>query len=236
MRSGISTRMILDVHQSLYIGCVLAARERVQELLQGFVGAAKAAGASDEFIAALLMRRGWPSEEIYGALEEYWVGAAGVALPVRESAGQSDRDAFLYLLCFSTWATALGSLLFHLIDNSWIALLTTAVTMLGDFIWFVAYFLTGDLMVRFVLKFAAVFVIARAIFSYYPGALRWTGAGDLARERSRHVWYGFGALACVAITLAGAGTPSGQRRIEAAKRCVADLQQIARGVFLCGRS
>ena len=270
------------------------------ESLQTFVAAAKVKGASDEFIADLLKRRGWSSEEVYGALEEYWVGLTGVALPVREGAGESARDAFLYLLAFSTlatWATALGSLLFQLIDYwfpdsvirfganlrstitwqlasvavafpiyllvarvilketageperlksgvrrwlTWIALLITAGAIIGDLITFVDSFLTGDLSVRFVLKSTVVFVIAGAIFSYYLGALRWTGVGDLARERSRHIWYGSGAVACVAtaivVGLAVAGTPTGQRRIEADKRRVADLQQIARGITLWRRS
>jgi len=299
--SGARTQVILDPRQSLYSGLDLAARERVQESLQRFVGAAKGAGASDEFIAALLTRRGWPSEEVYGALEEYWVAATGVVLPVREGAGESARDAFLYLLSFvtlATWATALGSLLFHLIDHwfpdslvhnietnlrsaitwqiasiavafpiylltarvifretadrperlksgvrrwlTWIALLITAATMMCDLIWFVDYFLTGDLTVRFALKSAAVFVIAGAIFAYYLSALRWTGEGDLTRERSRQVWYGSGALACVAVAivvgLAVAGTPSSQRRKEADRKRIADLQQIARGISLWRRS
>jgi hypothetical protein len=278
----------------------LAGREKVQESLQRFVAAAKGGGASDEFIAVLLKRRGWSSEEVYGALEDYWVGATGVALPAREGAGESARDAFLYLLAFSTlatWAMALGSLLFQLIDHwfpdsvtrfaanlrstitwqlasvavafpiyllvarlifretageperlksgvrrwlTWIALLITAGAMIGDLITFVDSFLTGDLTVRFVLKSLVVFVIAGAIFTYYLGALRWTGVGDLAQERARHVWYGSGALACVAtavvVGLAVAGTPSGQRRIEADKRRVADLQQIARGVAVWRRT
>lgn len=269
----------------------------VQESLRRFVAAAKGAGASDELIVALLVRRGWSSEEAYGALEAYWVETTGIPLPIREGTGESARDAFLYLLAFSTlatWATALGSLLFQLIDyrfpNSvasgfganlrsaltwqiasiavafpiyllvarvifretageperlksgvrrwltWIALLITAGAIIGDLITFVNSFLTGDLTVRFVLKSVVVFVIAGAIFSYYLRALRWTGAGDLARERSRQVWYGAGALACVAVAvatgLAVAGTPSGQRRIETDRRRVADLQQIARGIFL----
>jgi hypothetical protein len=280
---------------------VLAKFEKVQESLQGFVDAAKGAGASDEFIAALLTRRGWPAEEVYGALEKYWVAATGIALPVRVGAGESARDAFLYLLGFSTlatWATALGSLLFSLIDHwfpnpvssapgvsfrsavtwqlasiavgfpiymlvarlifretageperlrsgvrrwlTWIALLITAGTLMCDLIWFVDYFLTGDLTVRFVLKSTTVFVIAGAIFAYYLRALRWTGAGDLAQERSRQVWYGSGALACVAIALvvglAVVGMPSRQRRIEADKRRVEDLQHIARGIALWRRS
>jgi hypothetical protein len=123
---------------------------------------------------------------------------------------------------------------------TWIALLITAATMMCDLIWFVDYFLTDDLTVRFVLKSAAVFVIAGAIFAYYLGALRWTGGGDPGREQGRHIRYGSGALACVAMAivtgLAVAGTPSGQRRIEADKRCVADLQQVARGVALWRQS
>lgn len=90
--------------------------------LQSFIDASKSKGASDEFLAALLMRRGWPADDVYAALGSYWEAATGLAVPQRGAAGESARDAFLYLLSFSTlatWATALGSILFELI-NRWL--------------------------------------------------------------------------------------------------------------------
>ncbi len=88
--------------------------------LQSFVDAAKQRGAGDEFLASLLTNRGWPSRDVYGSLGDWWERATGVAVPARRSAAESARDAFLYLLAFSTlttWACALGSLCFHLIDR-----------------------------------------------------------------------------------------------------------------------
>jgi membrane protein YqaA with SNARE-associated domain len=90
--------------------------------LQTFIEASKAKGASDEFLAALLTRRGWPADDVYAALGSYWESATGLAVPARGSTGESARDAFLYLLSFSTlatWAMALGSILFQLI-NRWL--------------------------------------------------------------------------------------------------------------------
>lgn len=87
-----------------------------------FISAGKAKGASDEFLAALLTRRGWPGDDIYAALGKYWETATGLAIPERSGSGESAKDAFLYLLSFSTlatWSGALGSMLFQFIDN-WI--------------------------------------------------------------------------------------------------------------------
>jgi len=87
--------------------------------LLDFIGAGKAKGASDEFLAALLTRRGWPGDDVYAALGTYWEAATGLAIPERSGSGESAKDAFLYLLSFSTlatWSSALGSMLFQFID------------------------------------------------------------------------------------------------------------------------
>lgn len=84
-----------------------------------FITAAIGKGASDEFLATFLTRRGWPAEDVYTAIGNYWAVATGVTVPVRRGAGESSRDAFLYLLSFATlatWTTALGSMMFHFID------------------------------------------------------------------------------------------------------------------------
>ena len=85
-----------------------------------FIEASKAKGASDEFLASFLVRRGWPEDDVYAALGNYWERATGVAVPERSFRGESSRDAFLYLLAFSTlatWSSAFGSLLFRLIER-----------------------------------------------------------------------------------------------------------------------
>jgi hypothetical protein len=87
--------------------------------LVDYIAAAKAHDASDEFLAAMLERNGWPRREIYGAFGAYYSQATGMATPRRGSGfADSARDAFLFLLSFGTlgvWTIGLGSLLFTLI-------------------------------------------------------------------------------------------------------------------------
>jgi len=87
--------------------------------LQPFIDAAKDRGASDDFLASALTSRGWPARDVYSALVDWWERSLGLTLPARRSAAENARDAFLYLLGFSmlaTWASALGSLWFRLIE------------------------------------------------------------------------------------------------------------------------
>lgn len=256
--------------------------------LRQFVEAAKARGAADEFLAELLTRRGWPADDVYAALGRWWEQATGLSVPERGSAGESSRDAFFYLLAFSTlatWATALGSMLFQFIDHwfpdavstpvsnlrtdvtwqmasiavafpiflvvmriivrdarehperlqsgvrkwlTYIALLVTAGTMIGDLIWFLDYFLMGELTMRFVLKSLTVMAICAAIFGYYLGSLR-SGTSSAAQTNAKA--FAFGAsLAVVAAFCVGfgvAGTPSAQRHLQADVRRTEDLRNIA---------
>jgi hypothetical protein len=88
--------------------------------LQPFIDAAKQRGAGDEFLASLLTRRGWPATDVYSALGDWWQRTTGVTVPARRSTVENSRDAFLYLLAFATlatWASALGSLWFRLIEH-----------------------------------------------------------------------------------------------------------------------
>jgi len=88
--------------------------------LQPFIDAAKERGATDEFLASALTSRGWPVRDVYAALTDWWERTTGLALPERRSSAENSRDAFLYLLAFSmlaTWAGALGSLWFRLIEH-----------------------------------------------------------------------------------------------------------------------
>lgn len=88
--------------------------------LIGFIDASKSKGASDEFLASFLSRRGWPQDDVYAALGNYWERVTGLSVPERSGGGESSRDAFLYLLSFSTlatWTTALGSMLFRFIEH-----------------------------------------------------------------------------------------------------------------------
>ncbi|MDZ7638441.1 MAG: DUF5671 domain-containing protein [Bryobacterales bacterium] len=87
--------------------------------LVAFIGATKRQGASDEFLASMLIRRGWNADDVYSALGDYWALLVGVPVPRRRSSAESARDAFFYLLSFVTlaiWATALGAVLFQVTD------------------------------------------------------------------------------------------------------------------------
>src|SRR5471032_89954 len=265
--------------------------------LLDFINAGKTKGASDEFLAALLLRRGWPADDVYAALGQYWENATGLVIPERSAAGESAKDAFLYLLSFSTlaaWTGAFGSMLFQFIDYSvpdavsphtvyslrstvtwqmasiavafpiyllvmklifgeaanhperlqsgarkwltYIALLGTAGAVICDLIWFLDYFLTGELTLRFVLKAATVMLICGSIFAYYLGSLRWNRSTDVSREKRRNLAFGAAATAVVIVAfcvgLGVAGTPSVQRRIEGDRKREQDLRNIAIAVNL----
>nr|MDQ2901708.1 hypothetical protein [Acidobacteriota bacterium] len=59
--------------------------------LREFIQASKSKGASDEFLVALLGRRGWPADDVYTALGEYWAAATGIAVPERGRSNESSR-------------------------------------------------------------------------------------------------------------------------------------------------
>jgi hypothetical protein len=59
---------------------------------------------------------------------------------------------------------------------TYIALLITAGTMIGDLVVFLTTFLEGELTARFVLKALVVIAIAGSVFWYYLGSLRDRGA------------------------------------------------------------
>lgn len=87
-----------------------------------FIAAAKEKGASDEAIVEMLESTGWPRTEIWKSLTSYYESLTGVAAPVGRKSTTPAKDAFLYLLAFSTlatWTIALGSICFILIDD-WI--------------------------------------------------------------------------------------------------------------------
>jgi Domain of unknown function (DUF5671) len=90
------------------------------QLLQ-FIEAARAKGASDEILVGMLKSEGWPEDSIYQTLSAHYQKLTGLRVPTSRRSGEA-KDAFLYLLAFSTlaiWTIALGSLMFTLIDK-WI--------------------------------------------------------------------------------------------------------------------
>jgi hypothetical protein len=89
--------------------------------LHEFLDAAKRQGTTDESLVGLLRGRGWSEEDAYRALADHYEGQSGLQVPVYQPSG-SAKDAFLYLLSFSTlgiWTFGAGSAMFTLIDR-WI--------------------------------------------------------------------------------------------------------------------
>ncbi len=117
---------------------------------------------------------------------------------------------------------------------TYLALLVTAGTVLGDLIGITGYFLLGELSTRFMLKSLIVLIICGAIFMYYmnsvPGGVkRWKRFG-----RAQQRWFAWGSMAAVTGTfvagMAVAGKPADQRRLHADQQRVEDLRQIAHSV------
>ena len=87
--------------------------------LTEFLGAAKAQGVTDETLVGALRGRGWSEEDVYRALADHYERQSGLTIPVYQRSG-SAKDAFLYLLSFSTlatWTIGAGSVMFTLIDR-----------------------------------------------------------------------------------------------------------------------
>ena len=62
---------------------------------------------------------GWPEEDVYRVLAEHFESRSGLQVPAFKRSG-SAKDAFLYLLSFSTlatWTIGLGSAMLTLIER-----------------------------------------------------------------------------------------------------------------------
>lgn len=97
----------------------MPADARIAEVIEK----ALAAGIPHESLVGVLTARGWPEKEVYDALADHYQRLTGVEIPRRSGAGASAKDAFFYLLIFSTlatWTIGLGTLAFTLIDR-WLA-------------------------------------------------------------------------------------------------------------------
>lgn len=91
--------------------------------IHDFIQKAKTSGASEEILVGILTARGWPEKDVYEALGAHYEQQTGIQIPVRATGATAAKDAFFYLLAFSTlatWTIGLGSLSFSLIDQ-WLA-------------------------------------------------------------------------------------------------------------------
>src|SRR5512143_153589 len=86
--------------------------------IAGFVREALARGVSRDDIARALQKGGWDQKEIVTALDAFVESDLPLPVP-RKRVSSSPKEAFLFLMLFSTLYTAafqLGSILFNLID------------------------------------------------------------------------------------------------------------------------
>lgn len=162
--------------------------------LRAFIDAAVAKGASDRFVADLLKSSGWSEREIFAAFRQHYERATGVSLPSRRESGEGARDAFFYLIIFSTlatWTIAVGSLLFSLIDR-WFP---DPVSMRGD------YYPYNRLNLSFQI---ACILVAFPVFVFVTKRVN-RGVADEPRNRHSPVrkWLTYLALAIGAGVLIG---------------------------------
>lgn len=88
-----------------------------------FIEKALGVGISQESLVGVLTSQGWPEKEVYDALADHYRQLTGIDVPRRAGAGASAKEAFFYLLIFSTlatWTIGFGCLAFALIDR-WLA-------------------------------------------------------------------------------------------------------------------
>jgi hypothetical protein len=127
-------------------------------LLQ-FLEAAKRQGASDETLVGLLRGRGWSEEDAYRALADHYETSSGLQVPAYRRSG-SAKDAFLYLLSFSTlaiWTYGVGSILFTLIER-WIKDPLAPVYYYGN-----GYYQIADSLAAVIVAFPVYFFVMRYI-------------------------------------------------------------------------
>jgi len=88
-----------------------------------FIERALDADIPQQSLLGVLVANGWPEKEVYAALAEHYRRRTGIEIPRRVAGGTSAKEAFFYLLIFSslaTWTIGLGCLAFSLIDR-WLA-------------------------------------------------------------------------------------------------------------------
>jgi hypothetical protein len=110
---------------------------------------------------------------------------------------------------------------------TYIALVITASTVIGDVVTFLAYFLRGDLDARFVLKVVTVLVIAGGVFAYYLDSLRRDGVSAV-----RNRWFAMAALDLAGfgmiVGFAQIGSPALRQSASQDARRLFDLSSVAR--------
>jgi hypothetical protein len=109
---------------------------------------------------------------------------------------------------------------------TYVALVITAVILIGDAVAFIAQFLQGELTARFVLKSFVLIVLAGGIFMYYLGTVRGE-ASDPRRDRTFLASATAAVVAALAFGFLDIGAPSHARAVANDERRVDDLRAIA---------
>jgi hypothetical protein len=121
---------------------------------------ALAAGIAQQSLVGMLAARGWPEKEIYEALAEHYERASGLEIPSRQGAATSAKDAFFYLLIFSTlgtWTVGFGFLASALIDRWFVDLLFSGYGQGYD-----SYMMTSSLA-ALIVAFPLFLLVSRAV-------------------------------------------------------------------------
>jgi hypothetical protein len=88
-----------------------------------FIEKALGAGIPHESLVGVLTSQGWSERDVYDALADHYRRLTGIDIPRRAGAGASAKEAFFYLLIFSTlatWTIGFACLAFAVIDR-WLA-------------------------------------------------------------------------------------------------------------------
>lgn len=94
-----------------------------QNNISEYIEKLKTAGATDEAVAIILKNKGWSESNIAASLAHFYETKAGIgAAPLEPTRNQGEhaRDAFLYLVSFTTlgiWVFAVGGLIFDMISK-----------------------------------------------------------------------------------------------------------------------
>lgn len=106
----------------------------------------------------------------------------------------------------------------------YITLFVAGVSIVGDLVTLVNYFLNGDITARFIFKVLAVLVVAGTVFFYYLAELR----GKWERDAKTAVAIGWGTGIVVLVCVIGGffiiGSPMTARDIRFDQQRVSDLQ------------
>lgn len=113
---------------------------------------------------------------------------------------------------------------------TWLALLIAASIVIGDLIAVLAWLLRGEATIRFLLKATIVFVLAGGVFWFYISWIREAGVNARAFAAAAAIAVGVGLLGGFLII----GSPSEQRKLEADRRRIQHMREIAG--YLGGRS